>query len=266
MSKLNSTIYEINCINDLANQDKWMNKLHPLVKLILTITYISFVVSFHKYNLSGIIGMTIYPIVLFITGDISFKDSLRRLRVVLPLVCFVGIFNPLFDKEVLIYLNGFDISGGVISMITLMLKGILTVLAAYILIVTTTIEKICYAMTTIHIPKIFITQILFIYRYVTVLLNEANHITEAYSLRAPKQKGIHYKVWGSLIGQLLLKSMDKAENIYEGMSLRGYTGEFYYANIINYRAKDYLYLITWLAIFAVIRFLPVLEIIGSIFV
>ena len=64
------------------------------------------------------------------------------------------------------------------------------------------------------------------YRYVTVLLEEVNRITQAYSLRAPNQKGIHYKVWGTLTGQVLLRSMDRANAVYESMLLRGYDGSF----------------------------------------
>lgn len=264
MSKLNNTIYEINNIDALSNEDKWMNKIHPLIKVILTIIYILLVVSFHKYNITGVIGMFIYPIVIFIIAGISFKDSIKKMRLVLPLVCFMGLFNPLFDKEILFSINGTSISGGIISMSTLMMKGILAVLASYILIVTTNIEKICYAMECIYIPKIFITQVLLIYRYLTVLLKEANQISEAYSLRAPNQKGIHYKVWGSLMGQLLLRSMDKAENIYESMCLRGYTGEFSYAHNIKCNSKDYVYFITWLTIFITIRFVNISEIMGNI--
>lgn len=264
MSKLNNTIYEINNIDALSNEDKWMNKIHPLIKFILTIIYILLVVSFHKYNMTGIIGMFIYPIVIFIIADISFKDSMKKMRIVLPLVCFIGLFNPLFDKQILFSINGIPISGGIISMITLMMKGALAVLASYILIVTTNIEKICYAMESIYIPKVFITQVLLIYRYLTVLLKEANHISEAYSLRAPNQKGIHYKVWGSLIGQLLLRSMDKAENIYQSMCLRGYTGEFSYAHNIKYDSRDYTYFIAWLTIFITIRFVNISEIMGNI--
>lgn len=266
MSKLNKAIYEIRCMDDLANQNKWVNLIHPLVKLIVTLIYIVTVVSFYKYNLTGLIGMTIYPIVLFLTGDISFKDSIRRLRIVLPVVCFVGLFNPFLDRESLVPLYGVSLSGGMISMMTLMLKGILTVLASYLLIVTTTIEKICYAMRMMKIPKIFVTQVLFIYRYVTVLLNEANRITQAYSLRAPGQKGLHFKVWGSLMGQLLLRSMDRAEEIYEGMCLRGYNGEFYHAYNIKCKAKDYRYLTIWLGVFGILRWAPVLEIVGNLFV
>lgn len=266
MSNLNQAIYEIQSLDALAKENRWVNRLHPLVKLWVTILYIGITVSFPRYNLSGLLVMAVYPVILFVVGEISFKDSLRRLRLVLPLVCVVGLLNPLFDKDIVARFGNLAVSGGVISMITLMLKGILTVLAGYLLIASTTIEKLCYALRMMHVPKLFVTQILLIYRYLSVLMEEAERMTQAYVLRAPGQKGVHFKVWGSLAGQLLLRSMDRAENLYESMCLRGYQGEFYYGSRIRWRAVDTGYLLAWAAVLLGLRFLPVLEIIGGIFV
>lgn len=119
--------------------------------------------------------------------------------------------------------------------------------------IATSIEKICYALRLLHIPAILVTQVLLTYRYVTVLLEEANRMTQAYSLRAPNQKGVHFKVWGTLAGQLLLRSMDRANEVYESMTLRGYRGEFYYTAKEPCKAKDWLYLGVWLALFAVLK-------------
>lgn len=266
MSKLNKALYEIKGIEDLANRDCFINKIHPSIKLLLTVIYISLIVSIDKYNIGGVIGMSIYPIFLLINCDISLKDIIRKFKIVLPFILLMGIFNPFIDNKILITIYGIKVSVGVISMITLLMKGILTILGSYLLIATTTIDKICYSMDKIHIPKIFITEVLFIYRYVTVLIKEANKITESYSLRAPNQKGINYKAWGPLLGQLLLRSIDKAENIYESMCLRGYSGKFYYYNNIQYNRKDFVYFIIWIGIFTVIRFLPILQLIGNIFI
>ncbi|MDD7740871.1 MAG: cobalt ECF transporter T component CbiQ [Fusicatenibacter sp.] len=252
MSKLGSALYEIHHMDTIAERDQWVNHIHPLVKLVLTVAYIAACVSFSKYDLTGILRMGIYLIVVFILGDISFRDSLRRLRIVLPLVCFVGLFNPFFDREPYLQIGSLVITTGVISMVTLMIKGIYSVLAAYLLIATTSIEKICYALRLIHVPAILVTQILLTYRYVSVLLEEANRIMQAYALRAPNQKGVHFKVWGTLAGQLLLRSMDRANEVYESMTLRGYRGEFYYAAKEPCKGKDYLYLFVWLAVFALL--------------
>ena len=252
-------------MDTIASRDQWVNQIHPLVKFVLTVTYIAMVVSFSKYDLIGLVGMMVYPIAGFILAELSFKDSLKRLRIVIPLVCLIGIVNPFFDR-VPIQIGDITVNGGVISMFTLIFKGIFTVLAAYLLIATTTIEKICYALRLLHLPEIMITQFLLTYRYVTVLLEEVNRITQAYSLRAPNQKGIHYKVWGTLTGQVLLRSMDRANAVYESMLLRGYDGSFsYMGKDIGITVPDVIYMIFWLAVFIIFRRYPVFLIVGSLF-
>lgn len=265
MSKLNDAIYEIEHLSEMAEQNQWINLIHPLVKFLITIVYIFIVVSFPKYNISGLLSMLIYPLIIFIMGDLSFKEAIHRLRIVLPLVCIVGILNPFFDKQVLFMIGSFKVTGGILSMISLMFKGVFTVLASYILIASTTIEKICYALRLIHVPKIMVTQLLLIYRYITVLLTEVKRITQAYSLRAPNQNGVHFKAWGSLVGQLLLRSMDRADIVYESMCLRGYNGEFDYGHS-QFKSSDCIYLIVWLIVLVLFRFVPVFDVVGGIFV
>lgn len=264
MSKVGNAIYEIHHIDTIASKDQWVNRIHPLVKFVLTVFYIGTVVSFHKYDMIGLAGMVVYPFAVFILAELSVKDSLKRLRVVLPLVCIVGLFNPFFDKA-FVWIGGIRVFAGVISMFTLMMKGIFSVLASYLLIATTQIEKICYALTILHVPKVLVTQILLTYRYITVLLDEVNRMTQSYSLRAPRQKGIHFKVWGSLTGQLLLRSMDRANVVYESMTLRGYSGDFAYMREKTVlRKQDLCYLVFWLSVMVVFRKIPVIVAMGNL--
>ncbi|MDD3403006.1 MAG: cobalt ECF transporter T component CbiQ [Hespellia sp.] len=254
MSKLSGAYYEIHHMEQLADRDQWVNHIHPLVKLVVTVFYIATVVSVNKYDLARVLILGVYPIAVFILGEISFTDSVRRVRLILPLVCIVGIFNPLFDRQVVAHIGNISITTGMISMVTLILKGVYTVFATYLLIAATTIEKICYAMRLVHLPGILVTQILLTYRYISVLLKEANTIMQAYSLRAPHQKGVHFKVWGSLIGQLLLRSIDRADNVYASMSLRGYNGEFHGAGQEKCKGSDYGYLLIWAAVLVILRY------------
>ena len=175
MSKIGNAIYEIHHMDILSSRDQWVNHLHPLVKFVLTVLYITTVVSFSKYDVIGLAGMFVYPLATFLLADLSFKDSLKRLRVVLPLICLIGILNPFFDK-IPVYIGTFRINAGVLSMITLMMKGVFSVLASYLLIATTSIEQLCYAFRLIHIPQILVTQILLTYRYISLLLEEVNRI------------------------------------------------------------------------------------------
>ena len=266
MNKINEAIHELQSIDELAKRDQWMNRLHPLVKLFLTVFYIVLVVSFSRYRLPGLISMAVYPLILFQLGDLSFRDALRRLRIVLPVVCVVGIFNPFFDRTIVLQLGNVCVSGGVLSMLTLMLKAVLTVFSSYLLIATTPIEEICYALRLLHVPQIFVTELLLIYRYVTVLLAEAGRVTDAYSLRAPGQKGVAFRAWGPLLGQMLLRSVDRAEILYQSMCIRGFRGHFYYKRKKKGPAEDLVYLSAWILLLALLRFFPVLEMVGNLFV
>ena len=266
MSKINQAVREIRTMDSMAAGDGWLNRIHPLVKLVLTIFYIAAVVSFDGYDVPGLLGMAVYPLIRVELGEVSFGDAVRRLRFVLPLVCAVGIFNPFFDRRAVGDFAGIAVTGGMLSMFTLMLKGIFTVLMSYLLIATTTIEKICYSLRLLHLPKLFVTQVLLSYRYITVLLAEADRMTQAYALRAPGQRGIHCRVWGSLAGQLLLRAVDRAGELYESMCLRGYQGEFYYGSAQKLRAADAVFFAAGAGVISVFRIVPVFVLVGELFV
>ena len=48
MNQINGAIYDIHHMDMLSSRDQWVNRVHPLVKLVLTVEYISTVVSFQK--------------------------------------------------------------------------------------------------------------------------------------------------------------------------------------------------------------------------
>lgn len=254
MGKITNAMNEIHELDELAEKNTKIHQVHPLIKLIITVFYITCVVSFEKYNLLGLIPMVLYPVIVFRLSEIPIKTCFKKMRVVLPLICFVGIWNPLFDHIPVMQIGNFMITGGMISMITIMIKGIYALMASFLLIATTGMEGICYGLRILHVPNIIVTQMLLSYRYIFLLMEEANAVFEAYSLRAPKEKGVKYKVWGSLLGQLLFRSIDRAGNLYESMLLRGFNGNFKYVNTKKCKGIDYSYLCLWLIIILALKF------------
>lgn len=252
MDSIEKKLHEFQKIQELWQRSHWMNDLHPLGKLLISVLYIFTVVSFGKYEMAPLILMSAYPIFGFIVGELSIRTGLYRMRLILPLVIFVGILNPFYDKDIIFYVGKAGVSGGVISMLTLMLKGFYSVLAAYILIATTSIEKLCQALRIIHVPRIIVIVILLIERYFFIMGEEADRIVTAYKLRAPRQKGIHYSAWGTLVGMWLIRSMDRAGVVYASMLLRGFKGDFDQEKIAA-RPFDIVYTVIWILIFIFIR-------------
>lgn len=263
MSKLDQAITELHTIDELSKENRWVNHIHPSVKLFLTLFFIILTVSFGKYELTGLLGLCIYPLFLFVVGDLQLRAALRRVAVVLPFVGLVGLFNPIFDRQPVLTIGTLVISGGVLSMFSLLLKALLTVLAAYILIASTPIEQICASLRQFHVPRSIVITVLLIYRYLTVLLKEARRVTQAYSLRAPGQRGVQYRAWGPLLGQLLLRSMDRAQNLYQSMLLRGFNGDFPYERK-KMDTCSAAFLIIWAILLVLLRVLPPAELIGKL--
>ncbi len=254
-SGISGRLSELKSIQTLQQRRLWINELHPLCKLLVSAAFILITMSYPKYDVAGLIPMAAYLIFAFLIGELSPADGIYRMRLILPLVIFVGVFNPFFDRTPMMRVEAFDlvITGGMISMVTLMIKGIYGVLAAYILIATTSIEDICRGLRMIHVPGIIVTVILLIDRYFIIMGQEAERITNAYFLRAPKQKGIHISAWGTLVGQWLLRSMDRATAVYESMQLRGFKGDFSISSQ-KFKASDIAYAIIFVSVFFIFRY------------
>ena len=139
-------------------------------------------------------------------------------------------------------------------------------MASFLLIATTPIDTLCAALRKLHVPGLLVTLLLLTYRYIGLMLREVAVMTEAYHLRAPGQKGIHISAWGSFLGQLLLRSMDRAEELYGSMLLRGFRGEFHYADIPACRASGVVFTAVCTAAFLTARYIPVTALLGSLFV
>lgn len=105
-----------------------------------------------------------------------------------------------------------------------------------------------------------------IYRYIILFLKEVQRIWTAYKLRAPNQKGVNYKVWGSMIGSLMIRSIDRANIVYESMELRGFNPDNFFIREIKFTKKDFIFLSLGILILIILRYIPIFELVGNIFV
>ena len=265
MDKLSQAQSELREMDALAAEDSPVHRLHPLCKLLVTVCYIAAVVSFPKYDFTGLAVMVLYPAVLFQAAGIPVRTCFYKLRIVLPLVCAVGLVNPFLDRTPMLQLGMVTITGGVISMVTLMM-GVFSLMASFLLIATTPIDSLCAALRKLHVPSILTTLLLLTYRYIGVMLEEVTIMTEAYKLRAPGQKGIHISSWGSFLGQLLLRSMDRAQELFGSMLLRGFQGEFFYADVPPCKPSGIVYTIACAGAFLLARLVPIASVLGGLFV
>ncbi len=241
------------------------SRVHPLARLIVCMGFLLTTVSFAPYDLAGLLSMSIY---LFITGiweEIPIRKSLSGLRYLFVPVCFLGLANLIYDKDVIYYLGSVPITGGMLSAFTLFGKGVFSIMAAFFLLRLIGMQGLCRALLRLGIPGGAVTVLLLTWRYLIVLLKEIRRMWQAYTLRAPGHRGIHTGAWGSFAGLLLLRSMDRAADVYHSMLLRGYDGTSIREGTES-RAEtgiSILYTIIWLGVFLLLRSIPLFHLVGS---
>jgi cobalt/nickel transport system permease protein len=85
----------------------------------------------------------------------------------------------------------------------------------------------------------------------------------AYLLRAPAEKAIKMKDMGSFLGQLLLRSFDRAERVYNAMKCRGFCGLYHPTKKHPPRMTDIAFLLITAAALITLRFFNVSLLIGE---
>lgn len=264
MSNIINSLHNIRLLDDMARKKTSIHKIHPLIKLLTTVVYLAVVVSFGRYEISALLPFIFYPVLIFILAELPVAPILKRILLVEPFIIGIGILNPLFDHQIVL-LGGMEFSRGWITFLDIFIKCGLTVVVSIQLIAITGIDKIGVALRMLKIPKIFVLQLLLTYRYIAVLIDEVSRMLTAYSLRAPGQQGISRGVWGSFAGQLLLRTFDRAQRVYEAMNLRGFSGEYNTGDVAKVNFRDLAYLIGWSLFFIIARIYNIPMLLGSLF-
>jgi cobalt/nickel transport system permease protein len=265
MIKVEANWIDLRYLDDLAAKNTAVHRLDPCAKIVTTLAFIVAVTSFPKYELISLLPFFFYPVALISLGELPPAPLVKRLILAAPFAVFVGILNPLMDTTPLFHVGPFSVSGGWISFISIALRFILTVLAALVLVATTGIDAIGAALLRLRVPRILVMQLLFMYRYIHVLLEEFSRTIQAYSLRSFHGEGLRYKVWGSLLGQLLLRTMDRAKRIYQAMLCRGFDGEIRLLRSDTMRFSDWTFILTWSTFFLASRFYNIPHLLGTLF-
>jgi cobalt/nickel transport system permease protein len=262
--KIESRFLDLGYLDLLSLRDTPVHRLDPRAKVLTTIVFIVTVVSFDKYQVSSLLPFVLFPVALISMGNLPAGYLMGRLLFVLPFALFVGIFNPFIDREILFRIGPAAVSGGWVSFLSILLRFALTVLAALTLIATTGFIGVCTALGMLGVPRVFAVQLLFLYRYLFVLADEGGRMARARSLRSFGDRGMGMKVFGSLVGHLLLRTIDRAQRIYMAMLSRGFHGEFRFRRPLKIGMPEITFMLGWSALFVFLRIYNLPRLLGGI--
>ncbi|RXJ00308.1 cobalt ECF transporter T component CbiQ [Anaerobacillus alkaliphilus] len=203
--------------SELEGISQWALSWEARAKLIAVIIFIFGVISL-KTVLFGMFAFAI-AIIGSLAMGISIILLLKRYLIILPFLLLMTV--PLIVG------GGLPIELERVSFAALIfLKAITCMTVMTILLHTQTVDEFMDSLTHLKVPPIVITILLLSYRYVFLFFDDIQKMQLAARSRF-FSGGIsirNLKVYGQLTGGLLIKSLDRAENVYSAMTARCFNG------------------------------------------
>jgi cobalt/nickel transport system permease protein len=183
-----------------------------------------------------------YLLVLFATGFILKMSRIRpvlvlkRSLVAIPfaMAALTLVFTRQGTTIVAVRLAQWTVSvsyEGIVAFSSILTKAWLSVLIATILVTSTSFPDLVSAMGSMRIPKVLVSVISFMYRYIFIIADEALRLHRAREARSASPKGAAQgslicktRVLGGMIGSLFLRSYERSERIHAAMLSRGFDG------------------------------------------
>lgn len=212
--------------------------LDPRSKLIISLL---FILSNLALADGAWLGFMAAMVVLFsysLLGQISLGFLLRRSWIALPFVLSAITLIFTVPGQTIAQLpfgnSALTISDqGLVRFISIVLRSWLSVQMAILLSASTAFPDLLNGLRSLGLPQVLVAVISLMYRYMSVISDEAHRLLRAREARSAGMRGHtrggsllwRARVAGNLVGQLFLRSYERSERVYQAMLARGYTGQ-----------------------------------------
>ncbi len=149
-------------------------------------------------------------LILWPFARMPFLYAARRLLMVEFFIVGIGLLSLLSPSAAPVFLAAF-------------LKSNLCVLAMLLLTWTTPFHDILQELRRLKLPSVMLTTLALMYRYLPVLAEEARRMRRARASRTYcRRRRLEWHSLSTIVGQLFVRSADRAERIYLAMCARGW--------------------------------------------
>ena len=224
--QINQTLEQSLFAEQIARQKGLLQRFDPRAKLISMLLLLIAVGSTHQLWILGAFFSAVLLVVIL--SKISLLAFLKRVCLLVLLFTSLIALPALFmtPGQALWTLPGAVIitRTGAASAAFLILRVTTSISLATLLILTTPWNDVLKALGVLHLPDVIVLILAMTYRYIHLLLHEANDMFTARKSRILKHlsKSEERELLGSTGGVLLSKSLDLSSEVYLAMQSRGY--------------------------------------------
>ncbi|MCL2140211.1 MAG: cobalt ECF transporter T component CbiQ [Dehalococcoidia bacterium] len=243
----------------------FIHKLDPRVKFLAMLVMVIAVVAVPRTEWLAYGLFLILNVCLILLSRVPVAYVLKRSSVVIPFVLLVVVFLPFFKEgaeigAVNIWNWHIGIKReGLLLAADIMCKAWLSIQSIISLTATTGMGELLKGLEKLKMPRIMIMLMSFMSRYVFVLSDEAEHLSQARNSRSfGGGIRLHVRTLGFMVGALFIRSFERGERVYGAMLARGFEGHSRFFDRLSLHFVDVVYLLIILVASAVIVLIPLL--------
>ena len=125
--------------------------------------------------------------------------------------------------------------------LSVLLKSYISALAVILLVATTPIAMLLRGLESAGVPRFLLMVAQFLYRYLFVIVEEAQHMRKAAWSRGGPARGAGFRAAAGAVGALFARSYGRAEEIHRAMLARGFTGSLRPLGSLRFTSTDALF-------------------------
>ena len=190
--------------------DSPIHRLAAPLKLLATLCIITSVVAMNFSNYWIFVIIAGILLILSAVTLIPWKFVFGRLILLEPFALGIAVMALFQENGTLIFLS-------------ILTKSTLCLFTVILLSNTTPFSDLLKTLRNFGVPKLLVTILALMYRYLFVLIDEAERLTRARNSRTFARTQLRkWNALASLVGQLFVRSTERAERIYAAMTARGW--------------------------------------------
>ena len=244
-------IEEVRTLEFISSKDTIIRNLEGRVKLIAILLIILFTVFSDRLIVP--IVLEVFLLIIMYLAELSFKESFKRVLLLLPFGGFVIAFQPFIHPGNIIWHGPypwlFITDTGLNWTILLFARLIVCLTAIVILSSTSPMQEVVQSFRKLGMPRDLAMILTIMVRFLFIFVDELRDIRQSMASRNfdAFNKAISYK-WrvkqvGYSIAMMFLKAYEKGETIYLSMASRCFSDNsaLYHARTIIGK-NEYIYL------------------------
>ncbi len=234
-------------IDKFAYQDSPVHRLDARIKFIVTFVFTAVVILLPRTSVSILFCYVVGPFIVLVIAGIPLAFVFKHIIVVSPFIIVLALTGPLYDKTPAAIAFGpwaWQSTLGWLRCWAIVGKFVVTMMALIALVSTTRFADLLAGLQRLGMPTILVIQLGFLYRYIFLLIDTAQHILQARAARSIGKVGFKTRLGfaAAMLGSLFVRSVDTAERVNTAMHARGFDGRWRSISRSVICAQDYVFL------------------------